>query len=108
MNYGTCLIFPAALHTNSGGVLLIVVALVCLFVLLLPLDGESPAWPSYSHVTVNQKLIAAFALGEQFNKAVPKYCIYSGAPLLWTPWGPSKVSCIERCPHFRGKIKRAY
>ena len=27
---------------------------------------------------------------------------YSGTPLLWTPWGPSKVSCIERCPHFRG------
>ena len=23
-------------------------------------------------------------------------------PLLWTPLGPSKVSCIERCPHFRG------
>ena len=21
--------------------------------------------------------------------------------ILWTPWGPSKVSCIERCPHFR-------
>ena len=31
---------------------------------------------------------------------------YSGTPLLWTPWGPSKVSskCIERCPHFRGKF----
>ena len=29
---------------------------------------------------------------------------YSGAPLLWTPWGPGKVSCIERCPLFRGKF----
>ena len=29
---------------------------------------------------------------------------YSGTPLLWTPWGPSKVSCIERCAHFRGKF----
>ena len=29
---------------------------------------------------------------------------YSGTSLLWTPWGPSKVSCIERCPHFRGKF----
>ena len=29
---------------------------------------------------------------------------YSGTPLLWTPWGPSKVSCMERCPHFRGKF----
>ena len=29
---------------------------------------------------------------------------YSGTPLLWTLWGPGKVSCIERCPHFRGKF----
>ena len=27
--------------------------------------------------------------------------VYSGTPLLWTPWGPGEVSCIERCPHFR-------
>ena len=31
-----------------------------------------------------------------------KYPVYSGTPLLWTPWGPGEVSCIERCPHFRG------
>ena len=30
--------------------------------------------------------------------------IYSGTSLLWTLWGPSKVSCIERCPHFKGKF----
>ena len=29
---------------------------------------------------------------------------YSGTSLLWTPWGHSKVSCIEKCPHFRGKF----
>ena len=23
---------------------------------------------------------------------------------MWTPWGPGEVSCIERCPHFRGKF----
>ena len=22
---------------------------------------------------------------------------------MWTPWGPGEVSCIESCPHFRGK-----
>ena len=22
--------------------------------------------------------------------------VYSGTPLLWTPWGPGEVSCIER------------
>ena len=53
------------------------------------------------------------------------YYMYSGAPLLWTTWGPdepniwgdihsgtlllwtpSEVSCtcIERDPHFRGKF----
>ena len=29
--------------------------------------------------------------------------VYSGTPLLWTPWGPGKVSYIERGPYFRGK-----
>ena len=35
---------------------------------------------------------------------------FSGTPLMWTPWGLGEVSCIERCPHFRGKIsiKNAY
>ena len=30
---------------------------------------------------------------------------YSGNPLLWTPWGPGQVSCIETCPHFRNPSK---
>ena len=30
------------------------------------------------------------------------YCFYSGSPLSWTPWGPGKVPCVERWPHFRG------
>ena len=36
---------------------------------------------------------------ECFNKTCSK-----------TPWGPGRVSCIERCPHFRGKFsnKKAY
>ena len=29
--------------------------------------------------------------------------VYSVTPLLWTPWGPGEVSCIERCPHFGGE-----
>ena len=24
--------------------------------------------------------------------------------IVWTHWGPGKVSCIGRCPHFRGKF----
>ena len=23
---------------------------------------------------------------------------------MWIPWGPCEVSCVERCPHFRGKV----
>ena len=54
--------------------------------------------------------------------------VYSGTPLLWTPWGHGEVSCIqwnpssnvdtfgdmvkcpiiERCPHFRGKFTFVY
>ena len=31
--------------------------------------------------------------------------IYSGTPLLWTPWGTwCEVSCIERCSHLRDKV----
>ncbi len=51
-------------HQASPSYLTILLSVVCLLVLLLPLEGESPTWPHYSHVTVNQKLIAAFALGE--------------------------------------------
>ena len=48
---------------QGSAILMILVALICLLVLLLPLEGESSGWPSYIHATVNQKLIAAFALG---------------------------------------------
>ncbi len=51
-------------HQASPSYLTILLSVVCLLVLLLPLEGESPTWPHYSHVTVNQKLIASFALGE--------------------------------------------
>ena len=46
--------------------------------------------------------------------AKPLYCghlgdlvecpVYSGITLLRAPWEPGEVSCIERCPHFRGKF----
>ena len=49
---------------SSPSVLMVAIAIVCLGILLLPLEGESPSWPAYLHITVNQKLIAAFALGK--------------------------------------------
>ncbi len=54
----------SAPHQASPSYLMMLLSLLCLLVLLLPLEGDSPAWPHYSHVTVNQKLIAAFALGK--------------------------------------------
>ena len=38
----------------------------------------------------------------QFRHIGQWYC--SGTSLLWTPWGPGKVPCIEKCPHFRAKL----
>ena len=58
-------VIAVARSGQGHAILMIVVALVCLLVLLLPLEGESPGWLSYLHATVNQKLIAAFALGTQ-------------------------------------------
>ena len=54
---------PPYLAKSSSGPLLVLAALTCLLVLLLPLHGEQPDWPAYLHITVNQKLIAAFVLG---------------------------------------------
>ena len=51
---------------TSTSVLMVLVAVVCLGVLLLPVEGESPSWPPYLHISVNQKLIAAFALGKKY------------------------------------------
>ena len=43
--------------------------------------------------------VDSFLVGEAELWVSPT--VFSGSPLLWTPWGPSNVSCIERCPHFR-------
>ena len=29
--------------------------------------------------------------------------VYSGTTLLWAP---GRVSCMERCPHFRGQLTK--
>lgn len=49
---------------SSPSMLMVAIAIACLGILLLPLEGESPSWPTYLHITVNQKLVAAFALGK--------------------------------------------
>ena len=47
------------------------VGVVSLLVLLLPLEGEGMSWPYSLHVTVNQKLIAAFILGKTHIPFLP-------------------------------------
>ena len=42
--------------------------------------------------------------GAGLREEIYMYSDYSGAPLLWTPWGPGEVSCIEKCTNFRGKF----
>lgn len=49
---------------SSPSILMVAIAIACLGILLLPLEGESPSWPAYLHITVNQKLVAVFALGK--------------------------------------------
>lgn len=70
----------AASVDPSPSLWLVVMALLCLLVLLLPLEGDSPTWPSYLHITVNQKLIAAFALGRYTTVALSPAPPFSGEP----------------------------
>ena len=35
---------------------------------------------------------------------MPLFIILQWNPLLWTPWGPNKVSSIKRCPHYKGRF----
>ena len=55
-------------QNSSPSILMVAIAIACLGILLLPLEGESPNWPLYLHITVNQKLIAAFALGKSASR----------------------------------------
>ena len=50
---------------SGPGALVIGLGLFCLIALMLPTDGEhNSSIPSYLHLTFNQKLIAAYILGE--------------------------------------------
>ena len=66
----------ASRPNSSPSILMVAVAIACLGVLLLPLEGESPSWPTYLHVTVNQKLIAAFALGKCTSGYIHTYVLH--------------------------------
>ena len=35
----------------------------------------------------------------------PKCTVYSGTSLLWTPWGPGEVSCIEWNPSIADTLR---
>ncbi|XP_028401412.1 motile sperm domain-containing protein 1-like [Dendronephthya gigantea] len=48
---------------SGPGVMVISLCCVCLIALMLPTVGETTSIPPYLHLTVNQKLIAAYILG---------------------------------------------
>jgi hypothetical protein len=58
------IIIVAPRPNSSPSILMVAIAIACLLMLLLPLEGEFPSWPAYLHITVNQKLVAAFTLGK--------------------------------------------
>ena len=67
----------------------------------VPEEGEDPT-PRASRSSQLQPA-ASKTTSRQESQVRMYMCVYySGTPLLWTPWGPSEVSCIERCPQFRG------
>ena len=63
----TIICYPSVLteDVRSGpGVMVISLCFVCLIALMLPTVGETTSIPPYLHLTVNQKLIAAYILGK--------------------------------------------
>ena len=62
-----------------------------------PENADMYSWLSSLKITCYCYLIRQFDV-------ILCYYRYSGTPLMWTPWGPGKVSSIERYLHFRGKF----
>ena len=64
-----CYISYSLLSANRGragpGATVVLLALMCIVALMLPTQGEKGSrLPDYLHLTVNQKLIAAYVLGK--------------------------------------------
>ena len=68
----------------------IVVALLQVYAVTCVRTHKEHAFEFLKHHTLQRNFILNYTNSE--------------TPLLWTPWGRSKVSFIERCPHFRGKF----
>lgn len=73
------------------------VGVVSLLVLLLPLEGEGMSWPYSLHVTVNQKLIAAFILGK--THPIPPSFVASSYILVQTHRDYFLVCSYRSCDH---------
>ena len=56
--------FVAGRSTGGPGFVVIFTAFACIAALMMPLHGDAgSSLPDYLHLTVNQKLIAAYVLG---------------------------------------------
>ncbi|XP_072033640.1 motile sperm domain-containing protein 1-like [Amphiura filiformis] len=61
---GNVLFTTVARPRTSPGATVVLLAVVCIVALMLPTQGEKQSHiPEYLHLTVNQKLIAAYVLG---------------------------------------------
>ena len=73
------LLIPISGGRNVGGPSFVVIftAFACIAALMLPLHGDGgSSLPDYLHLTVNQKLIAAYVLGRLVvNLPLPSYSI---------------------------------
>ena len=58
-----------------------------------------PLWEAILLTVTSSEVLVAGGFAVEGVLKWRGFC--SGTPLLWTPWGPGEVSCIERCPHFR-------
>ena len=69
---------------------MIITALVCIIALMLPQQGDiATRLPDYLHLSVPQKLIAAYILGKAFIKT----CIYSHCDI--TLFVPCETCCWQ-------------
>ena len=79
----TVVVFSEPRRKPAGGPSFVVIlaALACIMALMLPLQGDGESrLPDYLHLSVNQKLIAAYVLGR--FQAVPFIYINFYAPVL--------------------------
>ena len=82
--YYLFLVGPSVIERQSPSVPVLLLSFICVIALMLPTNHDErvgTSIPSYLHLSVNQKLIAAFVLGENHFCYVSLY----------------RLNCLQRC-----------